>query len=164
MDHVFLDFKKEFDRVYYVALRATMRKKNITANLVRATEHLYDDALSALQIYGRTGEWFRTTDGVRQGFLLSPSLFNIFLERIMPDALEELDGKASIDGRTITSLWFTDDIASVEEEQELEALVENLDKTCTRYKMEINVDKKMTSRGRSRLKGRSLELGQPSST
>ena len=159
MYHVFIDFKKAFDWVYYVALRASMRKYNINANFVRAIEHLYDDALSALQINGCTGEWFRTTGGVRQGFLLSPSLFNIYLERIMPDALEELDEKASIGGRTITNLRFTDDIASVEEEQELEALAENLDKTCARYKMEINADKKMTSRERSRLKDKSLEQG-----
>ena len=105
--HVFIDFKKAFERVYYVALRATIRKYNINANLVRAIEHLYDDALSAVQINGSTGEWFRTTGGVRQGFLLSPSLFNIYLERIMPNALKELDGKASIGGRTITNLRFT---------------------------------------------------------
>ena len=127
-----------------------MRKYNIDANLVRATEHLYDDALSQLQINGCTGDWFRTTSGVRQGFLLSPSLFNIYLERIMPDALEELDGKTSIGGRTIINLRFTDDIASVEEEQELEALVQNLDKTCTRYKMEINdIQRKIMVKGQT---------------
>ena len=35
------------------------------------------------------GDWFRTTVGVRQGCLLSPTHFNIFLERIMTDALED---------------------------------------------------------------------------
>ena len=53
-----------------------------------------------------------------------------FLERIMSDALEEHDGKVSIGGRNITNLRFADDIdALAEEEQELEALVESLDKT-----------------------------------
>ena len=76
--------------------------------------------------------------GVRQGCLLSPTLFNIFLERIMSDAREEHDGKISIGSRTITSLRFADDIdVLAKEEQELETLAESLDKTCTRYKMEM---------------------------
>ena len=119
-----------------------MRKYNISANLVRTIEQLYDKATSAIQMNGSIGEWFRTTVGVRQGCLLSPTLFNIFLERIMSDALEEHDGKVSIGGRNITNLRFADDInALAEDEQELEALVESLDKTCTRYKMEIGAEK-----------------------
>ena len=116
-----------------------MRKYTISANLVRTIEQLYDKATSAVQMNGSIGEWFRTTVG---GCLLSSTLFNIFLERIMSDALEEHDGKVSIGGKNFTNLWFTDGIdALAEEEQELEALVENLDKTCTRYKMEISTEK-----------------------
>ena len=91
---------------------------------------------------GSIGEWFRTTVGVRQGCLLSPTLFKIFLERIMSDALEEHDRKVSLGGRNITSLRFADDIDDLaEEERELEALEESLDKTCTRYNMEISAEK-----------------------
>ena len=116
-----------------------MWKYNISANLVPTIEQLYDKATSAVQMNGSLGEWFRTTVRVKQGNLLSPTLFNVFLKRIMSDALEEHDGKDSIDGRNITNLWFADAIdALAEEEQELEALVESLDKTCTRYKMEIS--------------------------
>ena len=62
-------------------------------------------------------------------------------ERIMSDALELHVGKVSIGRRTITNLRFADDIdALAEEEQELEALVESLDKICTRYKMEISAE------------------------
>ena len=60
----------------------------------------------------------------------------------MSDALEEHDRKVSIGGRNITNLRFADDIdALAEEEQEFEALVESLDKTCTRYNMEISAEK-----------------------
>ena len=52
------------------------------------------------------------------------------------------DGKVSIGGRNITNLQFADDIdALAEGEQNLEALEESLDKTCTRYKMEISAEK-----------------------
>ena len=65
-----------------------------------------------------------------------------FLERILSDALEEHERKVNIGCRNITSLRFTDDIdALAEEEQELEALVERLDKTCTRYKMANSAEK-----------------------
>ena len=60
----------------------------------------------------------------------------------MSDALEEYDGKVSIGGRNIINLRFADDTdALAEGKQELEALVESLDKTCTRYKMEISAEK-----------------------
>ena len=60
----------------------------------------------------------------------------------MSDALEEHDGKGSVRGRYITNMRFADAIDTVaEEEQELEALVESLDKTSTKFKMEISAEK-----------------------
>ena len=54
----------------------------------------------------------------------------------MSDALKDHDAKVSIGVRNITNLRFADDIdALAKEEQELEALVESLNKTCTRYKI-----------------------------
>ena len=94
---------------------------------VRITQKFYDKATSAFQMNGSMGEWFRTTVGVKQGYLLSPILFNSFLERIMYHALEERDEKASIGVRYITTLRFAYDIDAIaEEEQELEALAESL--------------------------------------
>ena len=88
-----------------------------------------DKATSAVKMNGSIGERFRTTVGIRQGCLLSPTLFNIFLERLMSDALEEHDGKVSIGGRNNSNLGFaTDIVALAEEEQELEAQVESLEK------------------------------------
>ena len=63
----------------------------------------------------------------------------------MSDALEEHDGKVSIGGRNITNLRFADDTdVLAEEEWELDALVERLVKTSTRYKMEISAEKNKT--------------------
>ena len=40
--HVFIDFKKAFDRVWHAALWATMKKYKISANLIRVIKNLYD--------------------------------------------------------------------------------------------------------------------------
>ena len=92
--HVFIDFKKAFDRVWH--LWATMRNYNINASIIQAIENLYDKAQSAVLFNGSTGEWFRTTVGVGQGYLLSSTLYNIFLERIMCEALDDHEGIVSI--------------------------------------------------------------------
>ena len=73
-----------------------MKKYNINANLIRVIKNLYDKATSAVLFNGSIGDWFRTTVGVRQGCLLSPTLFNIFVERIMTDALEDHEGTVNI--------------------------------------------------------------------
>ena len=50
----------------------------------------------------------------------APILFDIFLERIMTDALDDHEGTVSIRGRTSTILCFADDIdGSAGEEEEL---------------------------------------------
>ena len=101
-------------------------------------ENLYDKSQNAVLFNGSTGEWFRTTVRVRQGCLLSPTLFNIFLERIMCEALDDHEGSVSIGGRLITNFRFADDI--VVNAEEAGVLIDRLDRT-TRYKMEIGPDK-----------------------
>ena len=61
-----------------------MRKYNINANIMRVIESLYDKVQGAVLYSGSTGDGVRTTIVV----LLSPTLFNIFLKRIMCEALD----------------------------------------------------------------------------
>ena len=67
-----------------------------------------------------------------QGYLLSSTLFNIFLERIICEALDDHEGSVSIEGRLITNFRFADDIVvNAEEEEEDGVLVDGLDATTT---------------------------------
>ena len=102
-----------------------MKKFNINTNLIQVIKNLYNKATSAVLFNSSVGDWFRTTVGVRQKCLISPTLFNIFLERIMADALEDHEGTVSSGGRTIINLRFADDIDGLAgEEEELANLVE----------------------------------------
>ena len=74
--------------------------------------------------------------------MLLPTLFNIFLEKIMEDALEGHEGTVSIGGRTVINLRFADDIDGLEgKEEELVNLVERLDRTSTAYGIQISAEK-----------------------
>ena len=60
----------------------------------------------------------------------------------MCEALDDHEGSVSIGGRLITIFHFADDIVvNAEEEDEADGLVDRLDTTTTRYKMEIGPDK-----------------------
>ena len=101
-----------------------MKKYNISTNLIRVIKNLYDKATSAVLFDSGIGDWFRTTVRVRQECLLSPTRFNIFLERTMTDSLEDHEGTVSVGRRTITSVRFADDIVGLAgEEADLAKLV-----------------------------------------
>ena len=105
-----------------------MKKYNISTNLIQVIKNLYNKATSAVLFN-------------RQGCLLSPTLFNIFLERIMTDALEDHEGTVIIGGRTITNPCFADDIDGLVIEEELANLVEHLYKASTAFSMDISTEK-----------------------
>ena len=94
-----------------------MNKYNIDKNLTALIEELYDNATSSVYFDWDFGEWFRTTVGVRQGCLLSPTLFNLFLER-MTVALEDHQFTISIGGRCVNNLRFAEDIDGIAGSQE----------------------------------------------
>ena len=155
--HVFVDFKKAFDRVWHAALWSTMKLYNINANSIQVIESLYSKATSVVYYNGSVGEWFRTTVRVRQGCLLSPTLCNVFLERIKTDALEDQEGSVSIGGRTITNLGFADDIDVLAgKEDELVKFAKHLDKASTTYGMEISAEK--TKLMTNNIKGINLDI------
>ena len=136
--HAFIDFKKTFDRVWHAAMWATMKKYNISANLIRAISHLCEKTTSAVLFNASIGDWFRTIVEPDGDVFTHPSSLNIFLERIMTDPLEDYEGTVSIGSRTITNLRFADDIDGLAAKgEELDKLVECLDKASTAYGMEI---------------------------
>ena len=108
--HNFIDFKKAFDRVWHDGLWHVLRGFNVDDGLVRVIQTLYEHSSSAVLLNNQMGEFFRTSVGVRQGCLLSPVLFNIFLERIMQETLHDHHTSISIGGRPICNLRFADDI------------------------------------------------------
>ena len=70
-------------------------------------------------------DWFQIGKGVRQGYILSPCLFNLYAEYIMRNAgLEEAQGGIKIAGRNINNLRYADDTTLMTEiEEKLKSLL-----------------------------------------
>ena len=56
--HVFIDFKKAFDRGWHAALLTTMKKYNTSTNLIQIIKNLYDKATSAVLFNSSIGNCF----------------------------------------------------------------------------------------------------------
>ncbi|GFR75435.1 endonuclease-reverse transcriptase, partial [Elysia marginata] len=141
--HNFIDFKKAFDKVWHDGLWHVLRGFNIDEGLVKTIESLYMNSNSAVFLNNTIGNSFKTTVGVRQGCLLSPVLFNIFLERIMQDTLHQHSPTISIGGRPVCNLRFADDYIDLiaGSQAESQVLTDRLVASSKAFGMEVSSEK-----------------------
>ena len=71
--HNFIDFKKAFDRVWHEGLWQVLRNFGIEEGLIQTIQALYNTSSSAVLLNNQIGDYFKTSVGVRQGCLLTPS-------------------------------------------------------------------------------------------
>ena len=96
--------------MWHEGLWHVLRSFNVQEGLVGTIEALYNSSSSAVLLNNQLGEFFRTTVGVRQGCILSPALFNLFLENIMQETLVDHITTVSLGGRPLCNVRFADDI------------------------------------------------------
>ena len=74
-----------------------MRHMGCPEKIVRILQKIYEGTFRAVTAAGKSIEWFETFLGVLQGCVLSPLLFNMFLETKMSRALHEVDAARRCD-------------------------------------------------------------------
>ena len=92
--------------------------------LICLLSNLYADQEATVRTGHGTTDWFQIRKGVRQGCILSPCLFNLYAEYIMPNArLDEAQAGIKIARRNINNLRYADyTTLMAESEEELKSL------------------------------------------
>ena len=120
----FIDYADIFDYVDHNKLWIFLRETGIPDHLTSLLRNLYaGQEASDRNRHGRT-DWFKIGKEVLQGCILSPCLFNLYAEYIMPNArLEEAQAGIKIAGRNINNLRYADDTSLMAEDEELKSLL-----------------------------------------
>ena len=95
------------------------QEMGIADHLTCLLRNLYAGQEATVRTGHGTTDWFQIGEGVRQGCILSPCLFNIYAEYIMRNAgLEEAQAGIKIAGRNINNLRYEDDTTLIAESEE----------------------------------------------
>ena len=106
----FIDYAKAFDCVDHNKLWKILKEMGIPDHLTCLLRNLYSGQEAMVRTGHGTTDWFQIGKGVCQGCILSPFLFNLYVEYIMKNAgLDEAQGEIKIAGRNINNLKYADD-------------------------------------------------------
>ena len=90
-----------------------------------------------------TTDWFQIGKGVRQGYILSPCLFNFYAEYIIRHAgLDEAQAGIKIAGRNINNLRYADDTTLMaESEEKLKGLLMKVKEESEKVGLKVYIQK-----------------------
>ena len=102
-----------------------LKEMGIRDHLTCLLTNLYAGQEAIVRTGHGTTDWFQIGKGVRQGYILSPCLFNLNAECIMRNpGLDEAQTGIKIAGRSINNLRYADDTTLMaESEEELKSLL-----------------------------------------
>ena len=102
-----------------------LKEMGIPDHMTCLLRNLYAGQEATVTTGHETTDWFQIGKGICQGCILSPCLFNLYVEYIMRNAeLEETQAEIKIAGRNINHLRYADDTTLMaESEEELKSLL-----------------------------------------
>ena len=96
-----------------------LQEIGIPDHLICLLRNLYAGQEATVRIGHGTTDWFQIGKGVRQGYILSPCLFNYYIEYIMRNAgLDEAQAGIKIARKNINKLRYADDTTLMAESEE----------------------------------------------
>merc|ERR1712121_55348 len=149
----FMDLEKAYDRVDREAMWQVMRVYGLGGRVLRGIMSFYEDGKACVRVGEKISESFEVKIGLRQGCVMSPWLFNLFMDGVVREVYTRVNQagvRLSEEGErewVLSQLLFADDTALVAESAEqLQCLVQEFGRVCKRRKLRVNVGKSKVMR------------------
>ena len=149
----FLDLEKAYDRVDREAMWKVLGIYGVGGRLLKAVRSMYECSKACVRVGSEMSEWFAVKIGLRQGCVMSPWLFNIYIDGVVREVNARVLGRGlKLRDRNecdweLNQLLFADDTVVVaDSEEKLCQLVSEFGRVCKRRKLRVNVGKSKVMR------------------
>ena len=137
----FIDIAKAYDRVWRNGLWYKLLQSGIRGKMWRILKNIYNQVESSVLLGQGLSDFFTIEVGLRQGCLLSPILFDLFLNDLVKE-LNSLKKGVKVGHQKISILLFADDIALIADSKEdLELLLKTTYEFSLKWRFKFNYDK-----------------------
>jgi hypothetical protein len=130
----FVDLKKAFDSVWHTGLYLKLLRQNIRGKCFNIIESMYKQSTTCIKMNNYLTQSFKVAAGVKQGEMLSPTLFDLFTNDI-PDCLSVDCDTPFLNSQDIRCLMYADDLILLSPSG-LQNAINNLSKYCTKWHLQ----------------------------
>ena len=140
----FIDFTRAFDTINHTLLKIKLSTLGIWGRFYRAIDSIYRDMQGCVRIHNFLTEWFPIRAGIRQGDVIGPTMFSIYVNDLAAE-IKQMNLGVSISDETaekLALLMFADDITLLADTPgDLQAMINKVSKYCEKWRLFVNIAK-----------------------
>lgn len=138
----FIDYAKAFDRCQHQKMVTALQRVGLDEKDIRIIMNLYWNQRAQVKVEDQLTDQVKIMRGVRQGCVLSPTLFNIYSEEIFTEALTNLEMGIRVNGEYINNIRYADDTVLLATSlNDLQALLDRVRTVSVTYGLNLNIKK-----------------------
>ncbi|MFN9380495.1 MAG: RNA-directed DNA polymerase [Bacteroidota bacterium] len=137
----FIDVKKAYDTVWRQGLWKRLWDEGVRGKMWRVVKSMYSTVQSAVLIGDEKTEWFELYTGVRQGCVMSPILFSLFVNGLARE-IKAVGKGVQVGRQKVQLLLYADDIVLISDTQkDLQSMLDCVTEYSRKWRFRVNPKK-----------------------
>jgi exonuclease III len=138
----FVDFQKAFDSIPHGPLLHKLQNCGVNGNFLKLMRDMYSKTSLCVKTQQQLTTTFPGEVGVRQGDILSPNIFKIFINDLPDEVITQETNPPQLKSKPAGCLMYADDLVLLSESKTgLQTSLQNLANYCDKWGLTVNTKK-----------------------